>query len=426
MSARTYALPPAPRGRRSPAATLTTAEQITAVFTHRALYEMAAAVPERDRIGRPRKFPTYLILGFAVLQRIYRSGARAEHELTDPTTWSTVRAAITTAQADFDDLSIPDPGPGPGPEPPHWQAFRYARNRYLTDPDVQADLVEVFTWHAVRQAREMGLLEPAGPGSLCHPDTTRTVYGDSTVIRPMYRPPAARRTTDPTTGSPAITYLDPAGRPIDKPTRRFDPDVAEYHGHTGPVHGQIFVAWSVRGPGPHQRVVLTVGRVQRPGQEADDAMAAFWPLHAIAGAGIQAVVYDGAMRGAHIDELMTRADVVVINKVHASSKTAARRGKTTKPRWFTLGTWQHDAATGPCTHQLAAVDGAVSEIGLDEAGRPVVLGRLHRAQVKRPRRSSGRFHFNVGYTVPCPQGAFPAWVTPHGATGDTGVCCTSR
>jgi hypothetical protein len=185
---------------------------------------MAAAVPEKDRIGRPRKFPTYRVLGFAVLQRVCRSGARAEHELTDPATWSTVRTAIATAQADFDDLSIPDPGP----EPPHWQAFRYARNRYLTDPDVQADLIETFTWHAVWQAREMGLLDPGGPGSPCHPHPTRTVYGDGTVIRPMYRPPAVRRTTDPTKGGPTITYLDPTGRPIDKPHRRFDPDVAEY------------------------------------------------------------------------------------------------------------------------------------------------------------------------------------------------------
>lgn len=414
MSARTYTLPPSPRSRRAPAATLTTAEQITAVFTHRALYEMAAAVPAQDRVGRPRKFPTHLILGFAVLQRVFRSGVRTEHELTDATTWVTVCAAIAQAQVDFADLDIPDPGP----VPPHWQAFRYARNRYLTAPQVLADLVEVFTWHAVGQARDAGLLDPGGPGSLCHPDPSRTVYGDGTVIRPMYKPPAARRTTDPKTGAAVITYLDPAGEPIDKPARRFDPDVAEYHGHTGPVHGQNFVAWSVRGPGPHQRVVLTVGRVGRPGQEADDAMAAFWPLHAIAGPGIQAVVYDGAMRGAHIDELMTRAGVVAINKVHASSKTAARRGKAINPRWFALGTWQHDTPAGACAHQLAAVDGAVSEVDLDDAGRPVVVSRLHRAQVKRPRRSSGRFHFNVGYTVPCPHGPFTAWVTPHGAAGD--------
>ena len=406
---------PRPAHRRATTAAMSTPEQITAVFSHRALYEMAAVVPEKDRVGRPRAFPTYLVLGFAVLQRVFRSGARAETELTDPATWQTLRSAVAAAQAAFTDLDIVDPGP----RPPHWDAYRYARDRYLTDPEIQEDLVAVFTWHAVCQAREMGLLDPHGPGSLCHPDPSRTVYGDGTVIRPMYRPPAARRSTDPATGDTTVTYLDEAGRPTEAPTRRFDPDAADYHGHTGSVHGQNFVAWSVRGPGAHQRVVLNVGRVARPGQEANDALAAFWPLHEVAGSGIQAVVYDGAMRGAHIDELMTRAGVVVINKVHSSSKTAARRGKAGKARWYSLGSWEHDSPAGPCTHLLAAVDGAVSEVGLDHAGRPVVLASLHRVQIKRPRRASGRYHFNVGYTVPCPAGDFTAWVTPHGQAGDT-------
>jgi hypothetical protein len=134
--------------------------------------------------------------------------------------------------------------------------------------------------------------------------------------------------------------------------------------------------------------------------------------------GIQAIVYDGAMRGVHIDELMTQHGLFVINKVHASAKTAARRGKTPKPRWFNLGTWEHETAVGACTHHLAAVDGAVSEIGLDDQGQPVVLGRLVRRQVKRPRRSSGRYHFNVAYEVPCPGGGFIAWITPHALSGE--------
>ena len=67
-------------------------------------------------------------------------------------------------------------------------------------------------------------------------------------------------------------------------------------------------------------------------------MGAIKCLHAVAGSGIQAIVYDGAMRVVHIDELMTGHGLVVINKVHASAKTAARRGKTSQPRWCSLGT----------------------------------------------------------------------------------------
>lgn len=403
-----------PSARRRSSTALTTSEQIRAVFSHRALYEIAAVVPEKDRVGRPRLFPTYLLLGYGVLARVFRSGARAGQELTDPAVWRVIRETVETA---IDELGLDVPPPGT--RPPDWPAFRYARDKYLTDPVIQDAMLEVFTELAVAQARSQGLLDPCGPGSLCHPHPTRTVYGDGTVIRPMYRPPRARRTTDPRTGRTVITYLDEAGKPVPNPGRRYDPDAADYHGHAGPVHGQNYVAWSVRGPGAHQRVVLAVDRVPRPGQEADAAVSAFKRLHEVAGTGIQAVVYDGAMRGAHIDELMTRCGVVVINKVHASAKTAARRGKSTSPRWYTLGTWEHEAGGEQCTHHLAAVDGAVSEVALDDAGAPVVLSRLHRAQVKRPRRGSGRWHFNVAYTVPCPHEAFQAWVTPHALAGQT-------
>ena len=399
---------------RRKAGVLTMAEQITAVFTDPTLYELAATVPDKDRVGRPRVFPAYLLLGYAVLIRIMRSGARVAQELGDPNIWRTVRAAVAEA-IDTYDLDVPEPGP----RPPDWDAYRYARDRYLTDPDIQKAMGAVFTDAAVRQARSQGLLDPAGPGSLCHPDPTRTVYGDGTVVRPMYRPPPARRGTDPTTGAAVITYLDSQGNPIDAPRHRFDPDAADYHGHAGSVHGQNFVAWSVRGPGPHQRVVLAVDRVERPGLEAEKAVQVFKRLHQVAGAGIQAVVYDGAMRGKHINELMTTCGVVVINKVHASAKTAVRRGKVTNPRWHTLGSWEHHTRAGACTHHLAGVDGAVSEIALDTTGKPVVLGALERKQVKRPRRAAGLFHFNVAYQVRCPGGDFTAWVTPHQSAGDT-------
>ncbi len=42
-------------------------------------------------------------------------------------------------------------------------------------------------------------------------------------MRPMYKPPAAKRRTDPKTGEVTITYLDTDGNPIDRPTRRFRP-----------------------------------------------------------------------------------------------------------------------------------------------------------------------------------------------------------
>ena len=43
----------------------------------------------------------------------------------------------------------------------------------------------------------------------------------------------------------------------------------------------------------------------------------------------------------------------------------------------------------------------------------MVLARLVRRQLKRPKRKNGRYHFTAGYTVPCPAGEFLAWISPH-------------
>ncbi|WAX55539.1 hypothetical protein M6B22_13415 [Jatrophihabitans cynanchi] len=400
---------------------LTTADQVRAVFSLPALYRLAALLPTRQGTGRPAQHPAWVLLGYGVLARVYRSGVRVENELRHPGTWQLILDAADWMRAEDPELEISPAGP----VPPGWDAWKYARNHYFTDPEVLDALREEFTRAAVEQARQLGLLRPDGPGSLTHPDRSRTVYGDGTVVRPMYRPPAARRVTDPATGLTKVEYLDPDGNPIASPRRRFDPDAADFHGHAGPVHGQNFVALYARGDRAHQRVVLGVHRTERPGGEAEAAVAGIKALHVVAGAGMQVVVYDGALRGVHIDELMRECGLLVVNKVHASSKTRSRKQRAAgqqkppaAPRWHPLGQWEHDTPTGVCRHTLAAVDGAVSEIGTDDAGTPVVVSRLPRKQVKRSRRLHGGYHFNVAYEIPCPQGVFLAWVTPHGEPGD--------
>ena len=191
----------------------------------------------------------------------------------------------------------------------------------------------------------MGLLRPDGPGSLCHPDRSRVVYGDGTVVSPLYRPPSATREPDNAGGT--RTYLDADGDPITRPRRRFDPDAADHHGHTGPVHGQNFVGLYARGDAAHQRIVLAVDRVPHPGAEADTAVALIKSVHTVAGAGIQAIVYDGAIRGTHIEQLMTGCGVVVINKVHSSAPRSPAGGGSPQHRATHAGTRSAPGSTTP-------------------------------------------------------------------------------
>jgi hypothetical protein len=211
------------------------------------------------------------------------------------------------------------------------------------------------------------------------------------------------------------------GELTDTPTRRHDPDSAEWHGHTGPVHGTNVVVIYARGDAPYQRVVLAVGRAERPGREADAAVGLIGDVHRVAGAGVQAVVYDGALRGVHLEQLMTRHGLIVVNKVAAAPLTEAEKANrdgVKAVKTYPLGTWEHDTDTGACTHTLAAVDGAIVEMALDDTGDPVIAHRLVRRQVKRPRRGNGNYHFSAAFTVPCPRGDFDAWITPHGEPGD--------
>ncbi len=217
----------------------------------------------------------------------------------------------------------------------------------------------------------------------------------------------------------------------------------------GRCNGQNYVGLYARGPEPHQRSswLSTGGRA--PGREADNRRGVLLAAPPASGRWMQAFVYDGAVRGTHIrpahDHLRRlghqqgstppRPDVVprarpAPEMVSTSTSPptpappleAALRPARASASRSRAGSPSAPGSTTPpaarATHHLAAIDGAVHEFALDEAGTPVATARLERRQVKRPRRSSGRYHFNVGYEVPCTDGAFLPWIPPHAEPGD--------
>ncbi|WP_460966695.1 hypothetical protein [Pedococcus soli] len=311
----------------------------------------------------------------------------------------------------------------PAGQPPTWGAWVTACNTHLATDEGLRRVSAVHLQQAVDLAHDIGLCLPSCGGSWSHPAKTRTAYGDGTLVTPIYRPPTAVRHTL-ADGTIAVLYPDPeTGELLPQPRRRYDPDAMEHHGKAGPAHATNYVAWHVRGGSYYERVILTIGRVEAAGREAETAVTLLGDLRRAFGDELQAVVYDGAFRGVHLDQVMRRYGYVPISKpgTYAAAETAPSavrlpNGRSAKS--FPLGTWTHDTPTGPCTHILAAVNGAVSEIGLDESGDPVLLGQLARRQVKRPRRADGRFHFSVGYEMPCQAGAFWVWVSPHADRAD--------
>lgn len=397
-----------------------TAERIRAVLAHRAIYEIGGELDTRNLVGRPPVHPPYVLLAFAALARLERSTVRVETDFLQGTTWEFARARmIETIRHHGLDL------PAPPKSPPAWHHWRRFRDDHLTTDEGIATVRRLHLKQAVDLAHDIGLLLPSGPGSLTHPHHTRAVYGDGTIVRPIYAPPEAIRTTNDA-GDTVILYPDKTtGELRETPPGRFDPDIVEHHGHTGSVNGHGYVAFHARGRGVYERVVLTIDHIERPGMEAATAVGLIGDLHRALGDGIQVVIYDGAIRGAHIEEIMTRHGYPVIAKQpdYKDSKeqfslALVRTSQGRKVRSHTLGTITHPSPIGQCSHILAAADGRVVEIDLDEAGDPIVRHTLERGPVKRFRRKDGRYHFNVGYHIPCTHGRFTVWLSPHAIEND--------
>lgn len=360
-----------------------------------------ADLAEGSPVGRRRAHPTWVPFAYGALCRHFRSANRLDSELRAGL-WDQLRTAAEATGLD-------DPGPRPYRYPQH----SYWRARLVDDPDVLGELHTAFTQLALTQARHLGLLRPDGPGSLTHPALERVIYGDGTVVRPIYRRPPTKVLVDPDTGQKRRYFIDrTTGEILDKPQGRYDASAEDFHRHDGPIHGNNFVMVCARGTRPGQRVVLGIDRVTGPSREAETAVALIQRIAVAAGPGIQAVVYDGAFNGVHIDQLMRGAGLVVINRI-----AYATRGDDTGTAPVTkrkpLGIYHHDIDGQRCTHTLHTDNGTIVDVTLADDGTPTIVGRTRHKQVKRSQRADGTYRFNLAVTVPCPHGEFTIWVSPH-------------
>jgi hypothetical protein len=389
-------------------------DRVRAVLRHRALYEIGAEIQPDNPVGRKPAHPAYLLLIYASLARVLRSGIRVETDLLEGELWDLVRhESRATLRREGLDL------PPPGRRPPAWHHWRRLRDDHLaTDEDI-AMLQRLHLPRAVGLAQRIGMLNPRGPGSMTHPSHLRAVYGDGTIVRPIYAPPKKVLVEDDH-GETVVQFIDPhTGELVDRPGRRYDPDVALHQGHAGPALGHGYVAWHTRGTGIYQRVMLHLGYIDHPGGEAGAAVDLLRDIHRVAGNGIEVAIFDGAFRGTHIDEIMTRYGYQVIAKqptyTDEDLATAAivKGPDGRRVPSIPLGIATHNIEIGVCRHTLAAINGAVAEIDLDDSGDPVVRSTPQRTAVKRARRADGRFHFNVGYRIDCARAPFETWLSPH-------------
>jgi hypothetical protein len=158
---------------------------------------------------------------------------------------------------------------------------------------------------AATQARQLGLLDPSGPGSWTHPDLTRLLHADGKVISPLFSGRLGDERVDQRTG--AVHQV------------RYEPDASlHFEGGGTAAFGTKFVLVAARSAETRGRIILDVAWVPSKQQEAAVAMQCFARLRPLV-PGAQGVIYDTALRGVHHQTLLRELGLLPINRVSGSA-----------------------------------------------------------------------------------------------------------
>lgn len=217
--------------------------------------------------------------------------------------WRWIRHTVKSQFPDDPSKHLPD-------IPMRRYHYDHAR-KYLADPEILKSLQQIHRVEAVAAARSIGLLDPEGEGSFTHPDLSRVLHGDGKAVRSIFDRRAGEMRKDAKSGK-KVPY-------------RHDPDASDHkEGGDADEYGTKFFMVSARsGEGC---VILDTRHVADDGGgEAAVAVDSFASLAPLA-PGVQAVIYDMALRGVHIDRIMRELGWLVVNKVPAERKSR-RRGQ---------------------------------------------------------------------------------------------------
>jgi hypothetical protein len=336
---------------------------------------------------------------YEALISVFGSARRVEAELAHPVVWNLIRKTIRRRFPNQTELHLPE-------SPMRRHHYIYARNRYLADPQVLAQLTHAHRVLAAEQARELGLLEPDGPGSWTHPDLSRMLHADGKVITPLFKAQPGDRRLDRTTGELIPT--------------RTEPDAAlHFEGDGNAAWGTKFVLVAARTPDVHGRIILDVEWVPTPGGEARSAAECFTRL-APHMPGAQGVIYDTALRGVHHQHLLRELGLLSINRVTAAKAGAKkpRRDNRRVEKTVHIEDTTVTLANGTTrTLRLYASGGALGIAELDDTGTHQFVP-IQRVRTHRNKDKNGRYRWYNEYKLPAAYDEQVITVRLHGNDDD--------
>jgi len=341
-----------------------------------------------------------MVLGFEALISVYESARQAEAELAHPAVWGLIRRIVRERFPN--DLSMHLPA-----EPMRRFHYRYARDRYLSDPDVLAEISSLHREIAAEQARSLGLLDPDGPGSWTKPDLSRLLHADGKVVTSLYK------------AHPGDTRVDKKTGEV-KPVRH-EPDAGlHFEGDGETAWGTKFVLMATRTRDERGRIILDLEWVPKPGGEAAVAMACFRRLAPLV-PGTQGIVYDTALRGVHHQVLLRELGLIPINRVALQTKGAStprrKDGRSVeKSAHIEDKQVRHPDGTTR-TIQLYSRAGAVGIGELTESGDLAFL-ELARVRTHRFQDKGGLYRWYNDYALPSTYGGGTVSVRLHATEED--------
>jgi len=317
----------------------------------------SALFEDRDhRSGRRGLFePHVLMLFFYGTTAVWKSARKTAAQLADTDHWTVLQNIVRQLHPSNPEVWLPE-------RAPRRHHYLYFRRRHV-DPNVGA-LQELHETLAAQQALAVGLCDPNGGGSWTRPHSTRTWTADGKVGTPLFR------SSKPTRVNRATGEIKPV---------RYDPD-AKLHvsGDGRSLWGNKFEILHVRGPGRHQRVILSVDAVHRSEGETllamIDRVVPRLP-------GTQAIAYDGGIRGVHLNHILTRNGILPV--VPARGSTA-------------------DQAPAPLFLEAKGGKRLFTQVGslglghVTENGE-IAFARLARKKTLRRRRRDGSFYWYSEY-----------------------------
>lgn len=377
-------------------------ERVEAILTNPELYELANQIPpaKRERGGRRRTYPDYMLLVYEALVSVYRSARQVEAELKHPIVWNFMRKIVRKRFPEDGSKWLPA-------EPMRRHHYLYGRNRYLACPEIFERLMQVHRQTSSTQAAGLGLVDLKGPGSWTHPHLSRMLYADGKVVTPLFKAQVGDTKVDKETG--------------EIKTLRYEPDAGLHFEGTGETaYGTKFVMVAVRSGEERGRMILDFDWVPKPGAEASVAMDCFTRVAPFV-PGAQGVIYDTALRGVHHQKLMRELGFMPVNKVTAAEKGSKKPRRSEGQRVEKTVHFEDKEVMLPDgtirTLRLFAQGGAVGIVEFTDTGE-MVFKELVRKRTHRNQDKTGMYRWYNDYRLPEEYGGGTITIRLHGDETD--------